>query len=195
MAGFVGRLTNGLSERFASTWRLLSDTTIFLSRTSIFEQYEAELADMRLRLSSRRRDENEVRKLREDLVELRRALRLQGYDLTLGGFDLAVKGFRNDAAQSQGFMRLVLFIGEKEVWAIAGAANHGELHDALERECERRRIGDILQKHYLWYNWYNGLLTLSGADSETAEDFEELKAWCRSPENRLRIIGRLRKLR
>jgi hypothetical protein len=195
MSGFVERLANGLSERFASTWRLLSDTTIFLSRTSIFEHYETDLADMRLRLSSGRRDESEIRRIREELIALRRSLRLQGYDLTLGGLDLAVKGFRNDAALGEGYRRMVLFIGKRDLWAIAGEANHRELHDVLEGECERHRIGDILQKHYLWFSWYNGLLTLSGADSETKEDFELLKDWCSSPENRLRLLGKLRKIR
>ena len=194
MAGFVERLANGLSERFASTWRLLSDTTIFLSRTSIFEYFETDLAEMRLRLSSARRDDDQVRKIRQDITDLRRALRLQGYDLALGSLDLAVKGFRNDASLSEGFTRLVIFIGTKDLWAIAGQENHGALHDALERDCERRRTGEILQKHYLWFNWNNGLLTISGADSETATDFELLKEWCGVPENRLRLLGRLRKL-
>ncbi len=195
MAGLVGRIAKGITERFASTWRLLSETTAFLSRTSLFEHYEAELASMRLRLSSARGDEGELRRVREELVELRAALRLQGYDLALGGLELAVKGFRNDAALSQGFRRLVLFIGPREIWALAGDDNHRALHDALEADCERRRTSDILQKHYLWFNWYNGLLTLSGADSESAEDFEEFKLWCQNPENRLRILGRLRKVR
>jgi hypothetical protein len=195
MAGFVGRITNGISERFATTWRLLSETTAFLSRTSIFSHYESELAAMRLRLTSARGDENEARKVRDELMELRKSLRLQGYDLTLGGLELSVKGFRNDAALSQGFRRLVVFIGPRDIWAIAGEENHRALHDALEAECERRGIGDVLQKHYLWFNWYNGLLTLSGADSETAEDFEGLKEWCANPENRLRMLGRLRKIR
>ena len=195
MSGIVGRIASGLGERFASTWRLLSETTAFLSRTSVFASYEAELAEMRLRLASSRGNEVELKKLREELVELRRSLRLQGYDLTLGGLDLAVKGFRNDAALSQGFRRLVIFIGERAIWALAGEENHRALHDALDRECERRRIEDILQKHYLWFNWYNGLLTISGADSETAEDFERLKTWCELPENRLRLLASLRKVR
>lgn len=195
MAGFVGRIAKGISERFASTWRLLSETTAFLSRTSVFVHYEAELASMRLRLASARGDDTELRKVRSELIALRGALRLQGYDLTLGGLELAVKGFRNDAALSQGFRRLVLFLGSRDIWAIAGDENHRALHDALEDECEKRRMSDILQKHYLWFNWYNGLLTISGADSESAEDFEAFKKWCENPENRLRILGKLRKVR
>lgn len=195
MAGFASRIANGISERFASTWRLLSETTIFLSRTSVFVSYEAELASMRLRLSSGRGDEEELRKVREELTEMRKALRLQGYDLTLGGLELSVKGFRNDAAVSQGFRRLVIFIGPRAIWAIAGEENHLRLHDALEAECDRRRAGDILQKHYLWFNWNNGLLSISGADSETAGDFESFKKWCENPENRLMLLGKLQKVR
>jgi len=31
--------------------------------------------------------------------------------------------------------------------------------------------------HYLWYRWRNQVLVLSGADSETAQQFEELKRY------------------
>jgi hypothetical protein len=195
MTGFVKRVTAGISERFASSWILLSDTTNFLSRTSVFDHYEADLKSMRDRLSSAGRDDGVVRAVRKELTELRESLRLQGYDLTLGGLELALKGFRNDASMAQGFRRLVLFIGPRELWAIGGEENHRALHDYLERDCERRRVGDILQKHYLWYQWNHGLLTISGADSEIADDFEKLKLWCESPEHRLALLGKLRRMR
>lgn len=192
MAGIVRKVAAGISERFASTWVLLSDTTNFLSRTSAFSQYEAELMDFRRRLSSSRRDEEGVHKVRAELVELRKALRLVGYDLTLGALELEVKGFRNDAALAEGFRRMALFIGLRSIWAISGDENHRALHDSLDRECARRGIGDVIQKHYLWYRWTHGLLTVSGSDSETAVDFEGFRLWCEVPENRLLILSRLR---
>ena len=195
MAGLARRISESLAERMASTWVLLSDTTNFLSRTSVFNQYESELRDLRLRLGNSKDDDAELREIRKTLIELRSALRVQGYDLSLGALELSIKGFRNDAAISEGFRRLVIFIGARDLWFITGEDNHRVLHDHLESECESRRISDIRQKHYLWYRWTHGLLWLSGADTETAEDFESLKAWGELPENRLALLGRLKKIR
>lgn len=195
MAGLARRISVGLTERLASTWVLLSDTTNFLSRTSVFNQYESQLKDMRFRLSTSKDDDRALHEIRKELTELRAALRIQGYDLSLGALELSIKGFRNDSAVSEGFHRIVLFIGSRDLWFITGEDNHRTLHDFLEAECERRRIPGILQKHYLWFRWNNGLLLISGADSETAEDFEELKAWGERPENRLALLGKLKKAR
>ncbi|HUW40500.1 MAG TPA: hypothetical protein VMV90_05780 [Rectinemataceae bacterium] len=195
MPGIVRRLAAGLSERFASTWRLLSDTTIFLSRTSIFPQYEQELKDLRARLASAGTSDAVANEVRRELVAMRETLRLNGYDLTLGSLELALRGFRNDAALSEGFRRMVLFIGRRSLWALAGDENHRALHDHLEQALEGRTEEDILQKHYLWYQWNNGLLTISGADTETKDDFEELLQWCEQPENRLRLLGYMKRNR
>jgi hypothetical protein len=195
MAGFAKRFGTSLAERLASTWVLLSDTTNFLSRTSVFEQYEDQLRAMRQRLSSSKGDDRLLKETREELTELRSSLRLQGYDLSLGALDLSVKGFRNDAALAEGFRRLVLFIGAKELWLLAGEENHIALHDYLAAQCDNRRGAAILQKHYLWFRWTNGLLAISGADSETAEDFAELQAWAEIPENRFLLLGKMRRMR
>jgi hypothetical protein len=88
MAGLAKRLSTSLAEKFASTWVLLSDTTNFLSRTSIFEQYEDELRAMRQRLSSSKDNDRELKEIRAELIEMRAALRLQGYDLSLGSLEL-----------------------------------------------------------------------------------------------------------
>jgi hypothetical protein len=195
MAGLARRISTGIAERLATTWVLLSDTTVFLSRTSAFEQYESQLREFRHRLETKKDDDEELRRVRKELTELRAALRAQGYDLSLGALELSIKGFRNDAAVAEGFRRIVIFIGVKDIWFITGEDNHRALHDFLESECERRRISGIRQKHYLWYRWSHGLLLISGADSETAEDFEELKTWSEHPENRLALLGKLKKAR
>jgi len=195
MPGFARRLTTSLAERLASAWVLLSDTTNFLSRTSIFSNYENQLRELRSTLSNAKDNPEKLRQVRKELTELRQSLRIQGYDLSLGALELAIKGFRNDAAVVEGFKRLVLFIGGTKVYFISGEDNHRTLHDALEAECLARRVVDVWQKHYLWYRWNNGLLMISGADSESAEDFEALKAWGELPENRLALLGRLKKLR
>jgi hypothetical protein len=193
MAGFAKRIRTSLAERMATTWVLLSDTTNFLSRTSIFSQYETQLRDLRFRLSLKKADDIELRSVRKELTELRAALRVQGYDLSLGELDLSVKGFRNDAAVAEGFRRLVVFIGARDLWFVTGEDNHSALHDFLESECERRGISSIKHKHYLWYRWNHGLLLISGSDSEGAEDFAKLQAWAEIPENRLALLGKLKR--
>jgi len=195
MANLVERIAAGLSERLASTWVLLSDTTYYLSRTSVFNQYEGRLKDLRSRLSLAKNDDEAIKAARDEIVEIRKSLRLQGYDLSLGRLDLAVKGFRNDAAVVEGFRRLVLFIGRRQLWALAGEENHRRLHDMLERELERHGPAEILQKHYLWFSWNHGLLTVSGSDTEDKNDFELLVEWCALPENKLFLLSRLRRLR
>ncbi len=195
MAGFARRIGAKLAERIASTWVLLSDTTNFLSRTSIFEQYENQLRDIRKKLTDMKGNSEWLLEVRKELVELRASLRLQGYDLSLGALELSIKGFRNDAAVVEGFRRIVIFIGKKDIWFLAGDDNHLALHDILESEVERRRIVDILQKHYLWFRWSDRLLILSGADSESVEDFDRLRAWAEQPEHRLALLGKLKRAR
>jgi hypothetical protein len=161
----------------------------------VFHDYENQLRDLRARLSSGKDDSERLKEIRKELTELREALRLQGYDLSLGALELSVKGFRNDAAVVEGFRRIVLFFGERAIQALSGEANHRELYDALEAECQARGISDITQRHCLWYRWSNGLLMISGADSESAEEFEMLKSWCELPEHKLALLGRLKKYR
>jgi hypothetical protein len=153
MAGFAKRISSSLAEKLASNWVLLSDTTNFLSRTSSFAQYEQQLRDLRLRLTSSKGNDDELRSIRRELIELRTALRVQGYDLSLGALELSIKGFRNDAAVVEGYKRLVIFIGAKNIWFITGTDNHIALHGFLEAECEKQGIVNIEQKHYLWYRW------------------------------------------
>ena len=195
MAGFAKRIRSGLAERLASTWVLLSDTTNFLSRTSVFGQYEEQLRSLRYRLSNSQSNDTELPKIKKELIELRAALRIQGYDLSLGALELSIKGFRNDAAIAEGFKRIVIFIGTRDLWYIVGEDNHRALHDFLEAECDKRGISNIMHKHYLWFRWNHGLLMISGADSESAEEFPKLQAWAESPENRLALLGKLRRAR
>jgi hypothetical protein len=195
MAGFAKRISTSLAERMASTWVLLSDTTNFLSRTSIFPHYEPQLRELRMRLGSSKGNIDELRAIRKELTELREALRIQGYDLSLGKLDLSIKGFRNDAAIAEGFRRIVIFIGAKNLWFIVGEDNHRVLHDLLEAECDKRGISDLLHKHYLWYSWNHGLLVISGADSESADDFRLLQDWAEDPEHRLALLGKLKRVR
>jgi hypothetical protein len=173
MSGFLDRL----AESASSTWRLLSDTTNFLSRQKLLEEYEQDLRRWREQLSRHRTDARVMKDVREDIVALRRALREQGFDLRLGSKDIALEGFRNDDAMAEGFQRIVLGLADDDVYYVAGSANHIELAEMLEAQCRQKRSCKPYHPHCLWYRWRNDVLVLSGAASETAQMFEELRAW------------------
>jgi len=173
----MSKLFDRLAESASSTWRLLSDTTNFLSRQKILEGYEQELRRWREQLAQHRTDARVMRDVREDIVALRRALREQGYDLRLGSKDIALEGFRNDDALGEGFQRIALGLADDDVYYVAGQANHIELAEMLETQCRQKRSCKPYHLHCLWYRWRNDVLVLSGAASETAQAFEELKTW------------------
>jgi hypothetical protein len=188
----MNRFLNTLAESLASTWRLLSDTTNFLSRARLLEEYESELAEMRSQLYRYRKDQETIRRVREQIVALRRELRARGYDLRLGSKDIALEGFRHDDAMAEGFRRLVLGISENEVVALAGDLNHNELATLLDQRLAAQRRNQAFSMHYLWYRWRNNVLVLSGAASETAQGFEELKAYFERKKDFL--LGKLARL-
>jgi hypothetical protein len=173
----MSAIFNRLSESLSSTWRLLSDTTNFLSRMKLLEDYDADLREWRGRLGRSKNNPQVLREVRQSIVALRQELRLRGYDLRLGSKDLALEGFRHDDAMAEGFQRLVIGIAEDDVYSLAGSANHIELADSLEEQWRRRKNPKPYRLHCLWYRWRSQLLVLSGAASETKEQFEELRAY------------------
>ncbi|MDR2552187.1 MAG: hypothetical protein LBD31_03350 [Treponema sp.] len=184
-----------LSDRFSGTWRLLSETSLFLSRTPVFSHYENQLRIWRRDLQSAGNRGDIARHVRNEITELRRSLRLQGYDLSLARQNLIIDGFRNDTALGDGFRRVVIFFAEDDIYWLAGEDNHITLADFLERQIEsawRRRSLTIRSKHYLWYRRRGDDLILSGSDTETKEDFKRLKAMGEA--NSLVILARLRGL-
>ena len=183
---------NRLAESASSTWRLLSDTTNFLSRVKLLDSYETELRTWRAQLSRRRTDPQIMKGVREEIVALRRLLREQGHDLRLGSKDIALEGFRHDDAMGEGFRRMVLGLADDDVYYLAGEANHIELAEMLDSQCRQKRSCKPYRLHCLWYRWRNDVLVISGADSETAEMFEDLKAWF-AP-NREFLLKKLSKL-
>jgi hypothetical protein len=171
------RIFDKLAESLSSTWTLLSDTTNFLSRVHLLESYEEDIRTLRTRLSAARKDSLAIHQIRDEIVAMRKALRLQGYDLRLGSKDIALEGFRHDDAMAEGFRRIVLGIAEADIYYLAGDVNHIELAQQLEAQCSTRRRCTPYMPHFLWYRWRNNVLVLSGAASETADSFEELKAY------------------
>lgn len=188
------KIFNNINEYFSSAWVLLSDTTIFLSNhTKIFHQYESQLRNLRRRLESYSNDTEIIREVRLETAEIRKTLRLQGYNLKLGTVDLKIEGFRNDDSMARGFQRIVLFLMEDgDIIYITGSSNHIDLESALESRLMAIGYRPISQKHYLWYKWSNRVLILSGAATETAEDFEKFKTF--AAQNKSLILKKLKKL-
>jgi hypothetical protein len=194
----TGSLADLLSDKFSDVWKLLSETTVFLSRTGEFDLYEEQLRSWRAELQSAGRNTEAAQRIRSELTELRKQLRLQGYDLSLGRQNLLLDGFRNDSCLGEGFRRVVIFIAEQELFFIAGDENHIALAEYLERRVEaeivsRKTRVRILDRHYLWYRRDGQNLILSGADTETEEDFGRFSAMCRA--NSLLFLKGLKNLR
>ena len=188
----MSRFLDRLAESFSSTWRLLSDTTNFLSRVKLLPQYERDLKEMRDRLHRFRTSPEVQRQIRERVVEIRRSLRARGYDLRMGSMDITLEGFRHDDAVGEGFRRLVIAASDDDVIALSGDINHQELARQMEEKLRREKVHRNQRMHYLWYRLRNGVLVLSGSASETLQSFEELKEYFEDhKELLLRKLGRL----
>ena len=173
----MSTIFNRVSESVSSTWRLLSDTTNFLSCVRLLTVYEQDLKQMRDRLYRFRKDPEVQRQVRERIVEIRRSLRAQGYDLRMGSRDIVVEGFRHDDALGEGFRRLALAVAEDDALAMAGEVNHLELGRQLDQRLLQAKTHRNYSLHFLWYRWRNRLLVLSGSASETPQAFEELQEY------------------
>jgi hypothetical protein len=195
MAKNKSSISDVIGDRFTDVWKLLSDTTSFLSRTPEFHQYEEQLRSFRSELQSSNTPET-AQKMRKEIIDLRKALRYQGYDLSLGTQTLSVDRFRNDASLKDGFKRVVIFLTNSGIVWLSGEENHIMLADYLESRIQNNLADDhmrIIAKHYLWYRRRGNELILSGSDTETKEDFDRLQAMAEA--NSLYILGQLKNLK
>ncbi len=77
------RLFNNLRDSFQSDWKLLSETEHFLASTPLQQNYEQQFAVWRKRLQTAHNDAARA-SVREEIITLRKSLRVEGYDLSLG---------------------------------------------------------------------------------------------------------------
>lgn len=185
-------LKAAFTDRFASEWKLLSETEAFLSNTPDFPAYEAQFKAWRSRIQKQRLGDTELITLRSEIVTLRKSLRLLGYDLSLGLQRLTVKGFRNDDAIKDGFARVVICFCGSDVFYKKGSANHVTLAAELTDALVHKRLIHDPEFHYLWYRRDAHGLTLSGAATETERDFIRLENRARA--NPMRILSALKTL-
>ncbi|MDR2245206.1 MAG: hypothetical protein LBE17_00810 [Treponema sp.] len=169
-----------ISDHFGDVWKLLSETNLFISRIGEMPQYQTQLRNLRRELQSAGNNRDRVIEVRANLIELRRNLRLRGYDLSLGRMNLVFDGFRHDDCMAEGFKRLVLFLGDTDLYWLTGMDNHIVLDACLEQKLYTSKSAPknlrILGKHYLWYLRRKTGFVFSGADTEPKEAYERLKA-------------------
>lgn len=165
-----------LGERFADVWVLLSDTDNFLSRARLKPRYDRRLREWRQRLQESRGDPETTRTIRDEIVAVRRALRSEGWELRLGSLDVTVKGFRGDDSMARGFSRMVLYLaGDGAIYHAVGEANHIALDNQVRQRLAAMKAKGPMEPHYLWYRVSAGEIELAGADSESRDQFEQLK--------------------
>jgi hypothetical protein len=190
------KITEFVSDHFGDVWKLLSETNLFISRIGEMSQYQEQLQKMRWELQNAGNNRDRILEVRANLIELRKSLRLQGYDLSLGRMNLIFDGFRHDNSMTEGFKRMVLFLGDKDIYWLTGMDNHIALESYLEQKLSTsdfiRKNLRILGKHYLWYLRRKTELILSGATTERHEDYERLKALCEAKP--LLFLSRLKNL-
>ena len=186
-------LKNLLSDKVTTTWQLLSETDYFLSKAGLISSYENQIRELRkrLNLASNPVKEKLIREVHSEIVDIRKELRLLGYDVSLGKHRLVFDGFRHDDSISKGFKRIVLFISDDCFFWLTGEANHLELAQILEQQIVRKTV-KITGKHYLWYLRTKQELILCGAASEMKEDYERLKAFGEA--SSLLFLSRLKNL-
>ena len=185
------RLFNNLRDSFQSDWKLLSETEHFLASTPLQRNYEQQFTAWRKQLQAAQDDAVRA-SVREELIALRKALRLEGYDLSLGAIQLIVNEFVNDDAAARGFRRVVICFCDAGLFWLSGDANHLELAGDLQAELERKQLYIHPEMHYLWFLWKRNALLLSGSATETKEAFERLRK--RAQANPQKILRYLKAL-
>jgi len=185
------RLFNNLRDSFQSDWKLLSETEHFLASTPLQQNYEQQFAVWRKRLQTAHNDAARA-SVREEIITLRKSLRVEGYDLSLGAIQLIVNEFVNDDAAARGFRRVVICFCDAGLFWLSGEANHLELAGDLQAELERKQLYVHPEMHYLWFLWERNALLLSGSATETKEAFERLQK--RAQANPQKILRYLKAL-
>ena len=148
------RLFNNLRDSFQSDWKLLSETEHFLASTPLQRNYEQQFALWRKQLQIEKNDAVRA-SIRGEIIALRKALRLEGYDLSLGSIQLIVEDFVNDDAAARGFQRLYVhpemhylwFLWKRNALLLSGSAT--ETKEAFERLQKRAQANPQKILRYL----------------------------------------------
>ncbi|MDR0497218.1 MAG: hypothetical protein LBH42_06370 [Treponema sp.] len=189
--------TMGINGKVNQYWEFLNETASLLNRTSIKDRFNKQLTAITIRFQNAPTNLSSLKELNAALTELRKQMRLFGYELSMGKYTLILDGFRNDDSYGL-FTRMVLVIDQNGVfyWK-TGNANHVELYHLLDDLIEKTRVTkkmsiEITDRHYLWFKITKSTITLSGSATETAEAYERLKKY--AEEDNLLFLSRLKGL-
>lgn len=185
-------LVNSIREEIASIWKLLNDTTIFLTRIKKFNEYENQIREWRSKLQRFRNNPNIRKEVRQSIIYLRNSFRSQGFDLKLGSKDVEVFGFMSDDALIYGFKRIVLVIDDDDLFYITGEDNHQTLMNLMALRLKVENIYYFNNIHNLWFRWHNNILQFYGADSEGRESLEKFVEFVKN--NKDFILKKMRNL-
>jgi hypothetical protein len=187
----------GISGRVNQYWELLDETAALLNRTAVKGRFEKKLAAVAFRFQSAPTNAANLKELHGALTELRKQMRLLGYDLAIGKYTLFFDGFHNDEVLGS-FTRMVLVIDQDGGfhWN-TGDADHVTLDYLLKKSLRNIRIKketyiEIRDSHYLWFKKTKTTVTLSGSATETAEAYERLKKYAEA--DNLLFLSRLKGL-
>jgi len=164
-----------VSKKLDEVWKLINETALLLSRTAVKDKFQERMAAIHARLQSNPLNPSIQHEVRDALTELRRQLRLAGYNLYMGKYSVVFDGFHDDDVLRI-MKRAVLFIGKDGMfyWEI-GDGNHIILGEHLDQRLRKRNC-PVAERHYLWYFWTKTSLTLSGSATERGDSYQELKA-------------------
>ena len=181
-----------LIKKINDIWTLINETAVFLERTALRGGYDDLIAQFRARLQNTPVNSAVLQDVQSALTEIRKRIRLSGYDLSMGKFDLVFDGFHNDDVGGA-FSRMVLFIGGQGAfyWK-TGNENHIELTASMEKQMHKIKETNIAQKHFLWYKWTKTSLILSGSASESKESYQKLMDYAQA--DPLLFLTRIKKL-
>jgi hypothetical protein len=179
----VSNFFNNLREEISSIWTLLNDTEIFLIRMEKFNEYENNFREWRQTIQLHHNNDVIRTRVKQEIIYLRKSLRLQGYDLRLGSKDIKIFGFRSDDATLEGYKRMTIVLNKENIYYITGEANHQEL---IRHLCMKYGINDLYalgEVHCLWYRWKDNILQFCGADSESKDDFDNFIVYANNNKN------------
>jgi hypothetical protein len=187
MSGFDMERRAVVFTKSNELWKLLDETASLLNRTAVRSRFEKQLAAIAIRFQSAPVNLPALKEVHAALTELRKQLRLLGYDLSMGKYTLIFDGFRNDDVLGH-FTRMVLVIDQNGVfyWK-TGDENHVTLAYLLDNSIRKIKIRG---RHYLWFLRTKSSLTLSGSATESTEAYERLKAYAEA--DNLLFLSRLK---
>lgn len=161
----------------ATVQSLLENTASCVSKTGLRGRYTKQLHELEKELREKPGDRGAIRSVHDELVNIRKEVREQGYDLSAAADTLSFDGFRNDSSLAEGFKRMVMFMTSRKIEYITGDENHIELDQFLENRITGASSSPvrIIEKHHLWYRRDGRHLVLSGADSEMKDAFLHLE--------------------